>query len=255
MGNLFIYRSHELDVAIILYVNSDPLLASTRWCLWPHQWIWSLCLSYPFVHDILLLRTVSSCKSKCRTHSTKWFLYRLFKQIVFIFSSAQHCGVGTKETLSVPVINVLYLLQHALLFRRLIIYIGIRVFIIQSRLLVHASLWLLSKNRFSYVGFVAGTWSEISLTIRETGHGSDSTFLAKFIPFVFEARVWNMCIIGDHFLIVHSVLTGVRGLLLILASASFDRFFILDEALWSSVVIIFLNEVFLWSDKRVLLPG
>ena len=28
MGNLFIYRSHELDVAIILYVNSDPLLAA-----------------------------------------------------------------------------------------------------------------------------------------------------------------------------------------------------------------------------------
>jgi hypothetical protein len=40
-----------------------------------------------------------------------------------------------------------------------------------------------------------------------------------------------MSIIGDHFLIVHSVLTGVRGILLILASASFDRFFILDEAL------------------------
>lgn len=105
------------------------------------------------------------------------------------------------------------------------------------------------------MGFVAGTWSEISLTIRETGHGSDGTFLAKFIPFVFDARVWNMCIIGDHFLIVHSVLTGVRGLLLILASASFDRFFILDEALWSSMIIILLNEVFLWSDKRVLLPG
>ena len=81
------------------------------------------------------------------------------------------------------------------------------------------------------MGFVAGTWTEISLAICETGHGSDGTFLTEFIPFIFEARVWNMSIIGDHFLIVHSVLTGVRGILLILASASFDRFFILDEAL------------------------
>lgn len=232
MRNLFILCSHEFDIARVLRINSHPLL-TTRRCLWPQHWIWSLDIH--LVHDKLPLRTVSSCKSGA--YSSRLHLQWILQQMVFLVSSADHLCVSTQETLSV--FNILYLLQHALLFRCLILYVGIRINIIAHSLwLHHASLWRLSENRFSYVVFVASTWSEISLSILTA---SDCrTFLCIFIFIVSVVRVGvrNMPIIDNHSL-TFICLTCVRNLFL--ARIIFDRFFILHEALWFSMVVIFFD--------------
>lgn len=95
MRYLLVLGSHEFDIAIALNVDLNPLLATCR-CFGPQHRIRSLVID--FIHDKLLLRTVSPGKSGAYPSR---LLMGVLEQSVFVLSSADHLSVGTEETLSV----------------------------------------------------------------------------------------------------------------------------------------------------------